>query len=77
MIRKSLKLPPSVRLVELIQAMAKGNDILECSFLDQRLNRIIILVAAALILMSIVVIGVVNNMGLENARGIGNVSDTP
>ena len=49
--------------------MPKGNDILECSFLDRRLNKIIILVAASLVIVSIVVIGIVNNMGLENAKG--------
>lgn len=49
--------------------MSKGNDILECVFLDRRLNRIFILAAASLVLISIVAIGVFNNMGLDNAKG--------
>ena len=49
--------------------MPKANDILECGFLDRRLNRIIILMAATLVLFSIIAIGIVTNMGLENAKG--------
>ena len=49
--------------------MPKANDILECGFLDRRLNRIIILMAATLVLLAIIAIGIVSNMGLENATG--------
>ena len=49
--------------------MPKANDILECGFLDRRLNRIIILIAATLVLFAIIAIGIVSNMGLENATG--------
>ena len=50
-------------------SMPKANDILECGFLDRRLNRIIILMAATLVLLAIIAIGIVSNMGLENATG--------
>ena len=50
--------------------MPKANDILECGFLDLRLNRIIILMAATLVLFSIIAIGIVTNMGLENPTGL-------
>ena len=52
-----------------LHTMPKANDILECGFLDRRLNRIIILMAATLVLFAIIAIGIVSNMGLENATG--------
>ena len=53
--------------------MPKANDILECGFLDRRLNRIIILMAATLVLFAIIAIGIVSNMGLENATGLTKI----
>ena len=53
--------------------MPKANDILECGFLDRRLNRIIILMAATLVLLAIIAIGIVSNMGLENATGSSKI----
>ena len=40
---------------------------MECTFLEKKLNRIIIVVAAVLVLVAIVAIGVVNNLDLESS----------
>lgn len=69
LIKQARKAYNEVTLVSNEEEMAKGNDILECAFLDRRLNRIFILTAAALVLISIVIIGIVSNMGSKIAIG--------
>ena len=51
-------------------ALSRNNDILECNFLDRKVNKIIVLVAATLVLISIVLVGLLNNLGFDNSKGI-------
>ena len=50
-------------------ALSRNNDILECNFLDRKVNKIIVLVAATLVIISIVMVGLVNNNLLDNSKG--------
>ena len=50
-------------------ALCRNNDILECNFLDRKVNKIIVLVAATLVIISIVMVGLVNNNLLDNSKG--------
>ena len=60
---------PSLLLV-MPAALSRNNDILECNFLDRKVNKIIVLVAATLVLISIVLVGLLNNLGFDNSKGI-------
>ena len=62
---------PSLLLV-MPAALSRNNDILECNFLDRKVNKIIVLVAATLVLISIVLVGLLNNLGFDNSKGITN-----
>ena len=51
-------------------ALSRNNDILECNFLDRKVNKIIVLVAATLVLISIVLVGLLNNNLFDNSKGL-------
>ena len=51
------------------EALSRNNDILECNFLDKKINKIIVLAAATLVLISIVLVGLLNNMGFDGSNG--------
>ena len=57
-------------IVVMPAALSRNNDILECNFLDRKVNKIIVLVAATLVLISIVLVGLLNNLGFDNSKGI-------
>ena len=51
------------------QALSRNNDILECNFLDRKINKIIVLAAATLVIISIVLVGLLNNKGFDGSNG--------
>ena len=57
------------------QALSRNNDILECNFLDRKINKIIVLAAATLVLISIVLVGLLNNAGFDSSKGNSKIVD--